>query len=756
MIIGRKISVQAATALLVAFAAVVLLAAAPSPAAAVVPSYAWATQSGGTGDAYARGVSALPDGSSIITGEFNGTATFGDTTLTSAAESSDSFTAKVNADGSYAWAIKGGGTGNAFAYGVSALADGSSIITGSFYGSATFGTTTLISSGSYDTFTAKVNANGSYAWATQSGGTGNASAHGVSALADGSSIIAGEFSGTATFGDTTLISTGSVDSFTAKVNADGSYAWAIKAGGTDLDYAFASEVSALADGSSIITGFFNGTATFEGIPSLTSTGTGDAFTAKVNANGSYAWAIKGGGSGYAVASGVSALPDGSSIITGFFDGTATFGPSISLESDGSYDSFTAKVNANGSYAWATKGGGTGDDALANGVSALPDGSSIITGYFAGTATFGTTILISTGINDVFTAKLNADGTYAWAIKAGGTGNDGAWGVSALADGSSIIVGSFRGTATFGATSLTSAPGSDDTFTARILADAPQAPTGASASAGIREATITWNAVAGGSVSSYTATAAPGGASCTSVAPATSCTITGLTAGTSYSATVTATNPQGTSPPSQASNAVTPTDVFFGLTVSKSGTGGGTVTSSPAGIDCGRVGRVCRYSFSLSTSVTLTAKPTTGSSFAGWSGSGCSGTSTCTVTMSAARAVDAKFTKRPSNKFKVRSVKVGLNALTSTVVVPGPGKLTQRVTRSSNLAAVLTVCKTSKKVTKAGRVKLTCKLSAATRAALRKRSLRVSVKTTFTPTGGLPASKTQAVTLKSQRPPPYTG
>ncbi len=749
MISSRKFERRFASAVV---ASVVALLSFASAAHATDPSYAWAIRGGGTGNDYARGVSALADGSIIITGEFSGSATFGDTTLTSSAGSVDSFTAKVNADGSYAWAIKGGGDGNAYARGVSVLADGSSIITGSFYGSATFGTTTLTSTGSYDTFTAKVNANGSYAWATQSGGTGNASAHGVSALADGSSIIAGEFSGTATFGDTTLISTGSVDSFTAKVNADGSYAWAIKAGGTGSDYAFASEVSALADGSSIITGFFNGTATFEGIPSLTSTGTGDAFTAKVNANGSYAWAIKGGGSGYAVASGVSALPDGSSIITGFFDGTAIFGDTTPLISDGSYDSFTARVNADGSYAWAIQGGGTGSDA-AYGVSALADGSSIITGQFSGIATFGATILTSeAGSIDTFTAKVNANGSYAWAIKGGGTGNASAIGVSALADGSSIITGPFNGIATFGATILTSTGGSD-TFTARILADAPQAPTGASASAGIREATISWNAVAGGSVSSYTATAAPGGASCTAVAPAVTCTITNLTAGTSYSATVTATNPQGTSPPSQASNAVTPTNVLFNLAVSKSGTGGGTVTSSPAGIDCGSD---CSETLVDGTSVTLTASPAAGSSFTAWSGSGCSGTSTCTVTMSEARAVDAKFTKKPSNVFPTPTVKAGASALSSTVRVPGPGTITQRVTRSSTAAAVLTVCKTSAKATKAGWVKLTCKLSKATRAALRQRSLRVSMKTTFTPTGGLPASKTQVVTLKSQRPPPYTG
>ncbi len=65
-------------------------------------------------------------------------------------------------------------------------------------------------------------------------------------------------------------------------------------------------------------------------------------------------------------------------------------------------------------------------------------------------------------------------------------------------------------------------------------------------------------MADGSVSSYTATVAPGSASCTAVAPTVTCTITNLTARTSYTATVTATNRQGTSPASRASNAVTPT------------------------------------------------------------------------------------------------------------------------------------------------------------------------------------------------------
>ncbi len=194
---------------------------------------------------------------------------------------------------------------------------------------------------------------------------------------------------------------------------------------------------------------------------------------------------------------------------------------------------------------------------------------------------------------------------------------------------------------------------------------------------------------------------------------------------------------------------------FDLMVSKSGTGAGTVTSSPAGIDCGSD---CSETLVDGTSVTLTAAPAAGSSFTAWSGSGCSGTSTCTVVMSEARAVTAQFTAnapppKPSNVFPTPTVKVGASALVSSVRVPGPGTVTQIVTRSvkKKLKSVkIGVCKTSKKATKAGTVKLTCKLSSATRKARAKGSLRVSVKTTFTPTGGLPASKTQAVTLKRKR------
>jgi uncharacterized repeat protein (TIGR02543 family) len=75
-----------------------------------------------------------------------------------------------------------------------------------------------------------------------------------------------------------------------------------------------------------------------------------------------------------------------------------------------------------------------------------------------------------------------------------------------------------------------------------------------------------------------------------------------------------------------------------LTVTFAGTGGGEITSAPAGLDCTAN---CTVTFSYATMVTLTATAQTGSTFTGWSGA-CTGTSPCVVSMTAARSVTATF------------------------------------------------------------------------------------------------------------------
>jgi hypothetical protein len=76
-----------------------------------------------------------------------------------------------------------------------------------------------------------------------------------------------------------------------------------------------------------------------------------------------------------------------------------------------------------------------------------------------------------------------------------------------------------------------------------------------------------------------------------------------------------------------------------LTVTKTGTGSGTVTSSPSGISCGAD---CSAPYALGTSVTLTAAPASGSTFGSWAGCDSVSGLSCTVTMNTDRSVTATF------------------------------------------------------------------------------------------------------------------
>ncbi|HSB04190.1 MAG TPA: BACON domain-containing carbohydrate-binding protein [Thermodesulfobacteriota bacterium] len=111
-----------------------------------------------------------------------------------------------------------------------------------------------------------------------------------------------------------------------------------------------------------------------------------------------------------------------------------------------------------------------------------------------------------------------------------------------------------------------------------------------------------------------------------------------------------------------------------LTVSKSGTGDGTITSTPPGINCGST---CKANFTTGTNVALTASADSGSTFTGWSGGGCSGTDPCTITLSSDTTIGASFalsgncayTISPANKtFTSRggsvSIKVSATGLTN--------------------------------------------------------------------------------------------
>jgi hypothetical protein len=119
-------------------------------------NFLWAKRAGGTNQDSGWGIAVDSSGNAYITGYFNGTAVFGATTLTSAGGSVDIFVAKVDSGGNFLWAKRAGGISGAGGNGIAVDSSGNAYVTGQFQGTAVFGATTLTSAGGNDVFIWKV------------------------------------------------------------------------------------------------------------------------------------------------------------------------------------------------------------------------------------------------------------------------------------------------------------------------------------------------------------------------------------------------------------------------------------------------------------------------------------------------------------------------------------------------------------------------------------------------------------------------
>lgn len=134
-----------------------------------LPSTGWAIAPGGTGTFSNLQHISQPDanGNLYLTGYFNGTATFGSTTLT-AASNNASYVAKVDPNGNFLWAEQFGGLGSNAWAGVTVDTNGNVYLTGDFDGTQSFGGTTLTSTSANATgYLCKMDPNGNFLWAKE-------------------------------------------------------------------------------------------------------------------------------------------------------------------------------------------------------------------------------------------------------------------------------------------------------------------------------------------------------------------------------------------------------------------------------------------------------------------------------------------------------------------------------------------------------------------------------------------------------------
>ena len=360
------------------------------------------------------------------------------------------------------WLVAAGAKYEDCGRGIAVDPKGNTFVIGEFRGQVAFGGKTLLSQGMVDTFVAKLDPSGTFSWIAQAGG-GSANTTGRSLALDsaGNIFAVGNFYGSTSFGSKSFNSSGAGWGFVTRLDSSGKFSWVNVITGSG--HHGANDITVDSADQILVVGNFYGTATFLK-QVLVPTGLEDTFVAKLDGSGKLIWIEQAGGTNRDYGSSIAVDGAGNSTIGGVFGDKPSFGSHV-VKSNGQEDVYTARLNKLGKFQWATAAGGTGRDGGAY-VALDGSGSSYLTGRFFATVDFGTVTLTSKGNEDLFVARLDSTGKFAWAVSAGGTGGTTASSIALNKQGHLLVTGATSGTATFGATTLTAAAPSD-VFVARL-------------------------------------------------------------------------------------------------------------------------------------------------------------------------------------------------------------------------------------------------------------------------------------------------
>ena len=304
-------------------------------------------------------------------------------------------------------------------------------------------------------------------WARKDGGSAYTNAQGLAVMADGGSVVVGNYSGAPTFGignasETTFAHSSQSNYFLARYDSEGVLDFAQPVVTSVYTYGsnvYVTDVAAADDGSFGIAGFVNNSYWYyeqyygysgysqdfeifgqNGTSQLIeSAGSPRAFfVAKYNDQGELLWLKHEVRDYYGSVSALTELPNGGYAVSGEFYGTLTLGdtPLTAIRNDGSYagtygrNGFVWAFAADGSDLFSARSAGTGYSVI-NQIAAAPNGDLLIGGiydtnnqppthYGGGTGVgFGIgeaneTILWEGYGRGTFLARLDSSGKVAWA------------------------------------------------------------------------------------------------------------------------------------------------------------------------------------------------------------------------------------------------------------------------------------------------------------------------------------------------------
>jgi hypothetical protein len=432
--------------------------------AQVNPDWLWVSYAEGSGEQRAIAICSDGLGYQYTVGDYVGTTYFGDNVVTSNGDS-DIYVAKLDMNGNWLWATTAGGNLEDIGRNIALDSEGNIYVAGQFKGTALFGDIELLSNGNADAFVAKLDADGNWLWAKAGGSALEDCTHDISISATGEVCITGFVSESATFGQFNVEQVGFKDTFLARLDSNGTWLGASLYGGTNNDEGRCIEHDD--SGNIILGGVFTNTLTLGGT-TLESNGWSDVFIAKMDNPGNWLWAKRcGGDTNYLdEIADISVNTSSTIAITGVYFGSAEFGETT-LESAGGQDLFVASIDDAGSWLWVSRAGGSGSDS-GMGVHIDSDGKTFVTGDFQDTVSFGDHMLTGHGIWDIFTAATDAEGNWLWAVGAGSSANDFSGRLSVYDEDNIYLHGTYSGTAWFDDTSISST-GGFDCFVAKLSA-----------------------------------------------------------------------------------------------------------------------------------------------------------------------------------------------------------------------------------------------------------------------------------------------
>lgn len=350
------------------------------------------------------------------------------------------------------WETNCGSTAGDKALDVAISSDGYVYSCGFYNDYGHFGSIDLTPSNwSKNAYLAKQDMFGNYIWVRYCDSGLDDRALGLTIDKDGNIIITGTYWSNMTVGPYNL--NGSADHvFVIKYDPAGNLIWAICGGGNGDDHGY--DMVTDANGDIYITGYLSThygpptcTATFGTLPQFTYTDS-IAFVGKISSAGQWMWVQTFDGCDVQRDNDIAIDQQGGIyVVGGFYGANRNFGPFLMSSVANSRDIFVIKYDSNGNFQFANQVGGYNDD-RANGIICGADNRLYITGEFRAEIYFDGDTLNNNGGpggKDIFVAKMDINGGWIWASKAGSDkGGESGRGITATNQHCIFVTGQTKG------------------------------------------------------------------------------------------------------------------------------------------------------------------------------------------------------------------------------------------------------------------------------------------------------------------------